>query len=142
MLNETYIRELMTLENKQDNDETQIDNWEKALEIVGDVVRPDATDGTGAQQQAIARSYTVNRARQRLKLHKVTIQRAVDNGLLTAFIDPENNLRIPAKEIESLLQDEQRYEMIAANELVNMRDIADALGIKQMPHEKRCVKQV
>ena len=130
----------MTLDNKQDNDETQIDNWEEALEIVGETVRPDANDGTGAQQQAIARSYTVNRARQRLKLHKMTIQRAVDNGLLTAFIDPENNLRIPAKEIESLLQDEERYEMIAANELVNMRDIADALGIKTAAARKKVRK--
>lgn len=130
----------MTSDNKQFSDETQADSWEQAREMVGERLRHDASDGTNAQQQAIARSYTINRARQRLNLHKMTIQQAINDGILTAFLDPENNLRIPAEEIESILHDLERYEQIAAKELVSVHDIADALDSKTAAIRKRLRK--
>lgn len=118
-------------------DHKQIENWEDALELAGDTLRPDGNDGDTAEQQTIARSYTVSRARRRLKLHQNTIARAVENGILSAFIDPVFNLRIPAKEIENVVSDQERYEEIALNERVSVRDLADAMAVKSATVRKR-----
>ncbi len=115
----------------------QVDSWEQALELAGEILRPDGNDGETAEQQTIARSYTVSRARRRLNLHQNTIARAVDNGHLIAFIDPVYNLRIPAKEIEAVLVNQQRYEEIALNERISARDLADALNVKTATARKR-----
>jgi hypothetical protein len=133
---EVYIRVTMSSDDKQSNND-EIENWEDALEIVGDAVRPDAHDGTSAQQQAIARSYTINRVRNRLNLHKMTIQQAIDDGVLTAFIDPDGSLRILAEEIETLLQNAEQYEAVAAKERISAHDIAEALGGKTATARKK-----
>lgn len=119
----------------------QIENWQEALQMVGDTLRPDGNDGETAEQQAIARSYTVNRARRRLDLHKNTVAQAIDNGIFTAFIDPHDNQRISADEIEHVLRDSELYEKVAQNERVSPRDIADATGVKTATARRRLREQ-
>ncbi|MGJ3237823.1 MAG: helicase-related protein [Anaerolineae bacterium] len=116
----------------------QVDNWENALQHAGDTLRPDGNDGETAEQQAIARSYTISRARRRLNLHQNTIARAVEKHIIQgAFIDPVFNLRIPAHEVERVLVDEQRFEQVASTEHINVREVADALDIKTSEARKR-----
>lgn len=114
-----------------------VDNWQEALDLVGDMVRPDGNDGDSAEQQAIARSYTVNRARRRLNLHKNTVSRAIDNGIFSSFIDPHDNQRIPAAEVEAVLHDDEQYEAVALYERISVREIADAMAVKTATARKR-----
>ncbi len=115
----------------------QVNDWHEALDLVGELVRPDGNDGDSAEQQAIARSYTVNRARRRLNLHKNTVATAIENGIFSAFIDPDENQRIPADEVENALQDEEIYENIALHERISAREIADAMDVKTATARKR-----
>lgn len=113
------------------------ENWEAILPLVGNRLRSDGSDGESARQQVIARTYTVNRARHRLSLHKYTLELAIENGQLDAFIDPEENMRIPAEQIETLIESSDHYEEIAAAERIKSRDIADAMGVKNATARKR-----
>lgn len=106
------------------------DNWQEILDDAGETLRPDKDDGENAKQQVIARSYTINRARRRLNLHSATVASAVKRGLLTSFVDPDNHERIPAEEIEAVLEQPELYEQIAEMERIAIRDIAEALGVR------------
>src|SRR5688572_16371806 len=112
-------------------------SWEEVLKLAGEVVRPDGNDGDTAMKQTIARSYTLGKARHRLNLNKGTLEQAIKHGLLTAFIDPENNQRVPAQEIEAALTNTDLYEQIARTEHIKLRDIADALTMKPTNVRKR-----
>lgn len=114
--------------------------WEDALELAGDVVRPDGNDGDTAEQQAIARSYTLNRARRYLDLHKATVTYAVENGTLSAFIDPHSNMRIPANEIETVAQDPITLEQLSEMERISVYDLAEALGVRKNNARKKLRK--
>jgi hypothetical protein len=107
-----------------------IPTWEDVLKLAGEVIRPDGNDGDTAMKQTIARSYTVGRARYRLNLNKGTVEQAIKEGVLTAFIDPENNQRVPAQEIEAALKNIDFYEKIARTERIKPREISDALQMK------------
>ena len=121
-----------------DNNHIEDNNpWQVALEQAGDMLRPDSNDGESAMKQTIARSYTVNRARHRLNLNKGTIEQAIKDGILSSFIDPENNERIPAEEIERAIGSVEFYEQVATTERVQPRDIADALDMKPTNVRKR-----
>lgn len=122
-------------------DNNQVNDWQEALNLAGDKLRPDGNDGESTEQQAIARSYTINRARRRLNLHKNTVSTAIGQGIFSAFIDPDDNQRIPAGEIESALNDAIIYEEIASYERVSPRDIADALNVKTATARKRLRQQ-
>ncbi len=115
----------------------QVNDWQEALDLAGELVRPDGNDGDSAEQQAIARSYTVNRARRRLNLHKNTVTTAIQNGIFSAFVDPDDNQRIPADEVEKALNDAQIYEEVALHERISPREIADAMDVKTSTARKR-----
>ncbi|MGB7339870.1 MAG: helicase-related protein [Phototrophicaceae bacterium] len=119
-------------------DPQQVDNWKDALTLAGGIMRPDGNDGDTVEQQAIARSYTVSRARRRLNLHQNTVANAVEKGIIQgAFIDPVFNLRIPAREIEDVFNNNERYEAIAQLERIAARELADAMNIKTSTVRKR-----
>ena len=120
-----------------DDNLNQALTWDTLLEKAGSVVRAGGNEGDTARSQVIARSYTINRARHRLKLHKNTIEKAVRDGHLDTFVDPEENLRIAAEQIEPLLSSAEHYEKIAGWERIKVRDIADALNMKTSNVRKR-----
>ncbi|MEL6405199.1 MAG: helicase-related protein, partial [Chloroflexota bacterium] len=122
------------------NNVPTVATWEEALTLAGEVVRLDGNDGDTAEKRAIARTYTVNRARRYLDLHKTTLSIAIDNGHLSAFIDPHGNMRIPAGEVERLLQDTADFEQIAEMERISVYDLADALGVRKNEARKRMRK--
>lgn len=115
----------------------QVHTWQEALDLAGELLRPDGNDGASLEQQTIARSYTLNRASRRLNLHKYTLAHAAQENKLPAFIDPDNNQRISAQVIEQILNDPAQYEAIASHERVSTRDIADALGMKTATARKK-----
>lgn len=119
----------------------QVNDWHEALDLAGELVRPDGNDGESVEQQAIARSYTVNRARRRLNLHKNTIATAIRKGIFSAFIDPDDNQRIPADEVEAAINDASKYEEIALHERISPREIADAMDVKTSTARKRLQQQ-
>ncbi|MDQ7027611.1 MAG: helicase-related protein [Anaerolineae bacterium] len=121
----------------EDNPIDDTITWEAARALVGDMLRPDGHDGETAMQQTIARSYTVNRARHRLKLNKGTIDQAIKDGVISTFIDPDSNQRIPAQTIESALNNSELFEKIAETERIKPREIADAMGVKTATARKR-----
>ena len=73
-----------------------LETWEEALTQAGNAIRHDANANETPMQQTVARTYTLNRARRQLNLHKGTIEQAIANGHFTSFVDPEGNVRIPA----------------------------------------------
>jgi len=82
-------------------------------------------------------SYTVNRARRRLNIHKLTLEQAINDGLFTVFTDEEDRRRIPAEEIDIALQDAELYEKVAASERIKARDVATAMGVKTATARQR-----
>ncbi|MCC7447305.1 MAG: hypothetical protein IT324_07820 [Anaerolineae bacterium] len=114
----------IALEAVQPRDE----DWQLALDQAGEVFRPGAQDGETRRDQVLARSYTLATAASRLKIRQETLQNAVSERLLIAFVDPEGVLRIPASEIESILSDPEWLDQITGMEVVRIREVAIALN--------------
>lgn len=100
------------------------ETWEEALELCGDVVRPNAKDGQHPRIKTLARTYRVNEAAQRLNLKRGTIEEALILELLFSIVDPEGRVRIPAYHVEEVLQQPEQYERLAGLEIVSVKDIA------------------
>ncbi len=109
--------------------QTSDEAWKEFLPHVGDVLRDPQKSGETARGQVVARTYTVAGAAKRLMLRPETITRALNEGLLTPFTDPENTQRIAVFEIESIANTESRYAALADYETVRVRDIALVQGI-------------
>jgi ATP-dependent RNA helicase SUPV3L1/SUV3 len=82
-------------------------------------------------------SYTINRARRRLNLHQNTLEKAIEQGVLLSFKDADGTSRISSEDVEAMLADESRFEVIAAFERINVRDIAEAMNVKTATARKR-----
>jgi hypothetical protein len=102
--------------------------WEKFLDVCGDVLRVNAKDGKTSHSQVVARSYTVKAAQKRLSIRLNTLERAIKGGVLTLFSDPEGARRIPAYQIEAALEDPNVLEAFFDYEEVRVRDIALVSG--------------
>lgn len=103
--------------------------WQDALDAAGEVLRLGAKDGDTRRQQVLARSYTVEAAAKRLRLHEKALLDAIAANLLPCFTDPEDKLRIPAEVIEAACFDPEQIEEIAAHELVKVKEMALVLGM-------------
>lgn len=114
--------------------------WEPALELCGDVVRTGARDGKTRRIRVIARTYTIDRAANRLGMQKHTIERAIKEKRLPAFEDPEGRIRIPAHEIESAYTDPDCEAKITAPEPLTLREVADVIGISPPTVRRRLQK--
>src|SRR5688572_24799257 len=82
-------------------------------------------------------SYTLNRARRRLNLHQNTIEKAVEQGVLSSFKDSDGTSRVAIADVESIAADESRFETIAGFERINVREIAEAMNVKTATARKR-----
>lgn len=103
--------------------------WREALDESGDFVRPGAKEGSSLRSQVIARSYLLSAAAKRLGVHEETLIEAVEEGVIPAFIDPEEKLRLPADEVEAAYRDSAYSEQVAAFEEVRTRELAVVLGV-------------
>lgn len=105
--------------------------WQIALDQCGDTIRRDQRkqiDNT-YQSQVIARSYTLQDALNKLRLKKTTLEQAIIRNLITTFVDPENQIRLPAYEVDAILGDDRRLEQITALQRVKVDEIMLAQGV-------------
>ncbi|MBZ0294877.1 MAG: hypothetical protein K8L99_20110 [Anaerolineae bacterium] len=100
------------------------EDWQPVLEASGTLLRPGARDGSTHRAQVVARSYTLSRAAKRLNIKQVTLDRAIEAGWLSTFMDPEERVRIPAHEIEAAATDPELSEQVLGYETVRARDVA------------------
>lgn len=98
--------------------------WQPALEMCGDHIRPGARDGKRRKTQVVARTYIVSTAAKRLGIKQETVEKAVSEGVLISFEDPEERIRIPAFLIEGLVEDPAALEYVTAFERVRTKEIA------------------
>lgn len=111
--------------------------WLPLLELVGDVLRPDAVEDDSNESKVIARSYSIKRGAKRLSLTPETIEHAVNDDLLIAFSDPEGKKRIPAYQIEQAIADDVYFEQIASYETIRTRDLAIVEGVNYATIRRR-----
>jgi len=115
--------------------------WQPLLEQCGEVFKPNPRrDIKTFQSQVTARSYTLNEALNRLGVKKVTLEQAIVKGVLVSFIDPENQVRIPAYEVEGALADTIRLEQITAYQRIPMEDLILARNITYEEMKKGLAK--
>lgn len=114
---------------KREADKQEDERWGEFEAQVGDVLRPGARDSQRARARVLARTYTPDRAAQRLGVRLNTLLDAVQAGKLTMFRDPDGALRIPAAQIEAAMEDVEQREAIAAYELIKVKPIAIAAGV-------------
>ncbi len=114
----------IALEAVQPKDE----DWQPALDQTGDLLRPGAEDGETRRDNVLARSYALPAAAGRLKVRQETLQNAVAERLLAAFVDPEGVQRIPAGEVEGILSNPAWQDQITGMEVVRIREVAIALN--------------
>lgn len=116
--------------------------WQASLDQCGDVIRKDRRKqlDDSLQGQVLARSYTLVEVLNKLRLKKTTLEQAIIRSLITTFIDPENQIRLPAYELDHLLTDEKRLDQIIALQRVRIEEIVLA---QEAVHEvvKRWVTQ-
>ncbi len=105
------------------------EHWAEARTVCGETLRPDAQDGETLRAQVISRSYIVKNAAKRLDLHVETVQEALARGLLRAFVDPEETLRLPAEAVEAAVADAEQHECLAAFEVLKARELALVSGL-------------
>lgn len=100
------------------------ENWEAALALAGDVIRPDAREGKTRRTKVMVRSYTINSAAKRLWIQPETVEEAIKAGVIPTFTDPEGRARLAASEIEAAFDDADFGEKIAGFEVVKARHLA------------------
>lgn len=100
------------------------EDWEEALQYCGDVVRNGARDGNTNRIRVVARTYTISKAAKLLNVHQDSVQSAINDDVLSAFVDPEERIRIPADVLEMVYNDPELTEEITAYEIVKVRDLS------------------
>jgi len=113
------------------------EQWETALQLAGDFVRDDAHDGTSRRLRVLARSYTLRTAAHQLGIAEETLGRAIHEGRMSNFIDPDGISRIAAADVQTALGDANYLDQIAAFEVVKIREIAAVLNIPYPAIRKR-----
>ncbi|MEQ8674372.1 MAG: helicase-related protein [Aggregatilineales bacterium] len=115
-------------------------DWEDALQHCGEVVRNGARDGTTNRIRVVARTYTVSKAAKLLNVHQESIERAIKDGVLSAFPDPEERTRIPAEDMETVYNDPELTEEITAYEIVKVRDLSLVAEMNYSTMRRRLVR--
>lgn len=113
------------------------EQWQPALELCGDVLRPGARDGSTRRIQVVARTYTINSAAKRLGIRQITLETAVAEGLMPTLIDPEGRLRLPAAYVERAYEELEYGEQIAAFEQIAPSEIALVTGVHPTTTRRR-----
>ncbi|MEP7289776.1 MAG: helicase-related protein [Chloroflexota bacterium] len=104
------------------------EDWEALMPQAGNILRQGAHSGQDVREKVLARSYTIAQVATRIGVRKDSIQSAIEDNLLTTFIDPDGVPRIPAGQIEALLADPDRTDALKGLEVITVRELAIALN--------------
>lgn len=115
-------------------------DWSTSLQLSGDVIRPDLRDGQSMRARVLARTYILPTAAKRLGVAPETLEMAIHEGRIAAFIDPEGKQRVSANSVEMALQDERYLEEIAGYEILKVREIAMMCEINYPNARKRLAR--
>lgn len=129
-------RRIATAESRIKDEE-----WQPFLEDCGDVLRPDAKEGKTHRQQVVARTYILSGAARRLGVNLQILEQAVKNEQVFAFLDPQNNLRFPADDIETAHANPEYALHFTGNESIKPRDIALVAGLTYSQARYRLQKE-
>lgn len=105
--------------------------WQEALARCGEKKRKGISiAGNSLREQVQARSYPINAALNLLSIRKASLEQAIKDNIIVAFVDPEGITRLSVAEVDTLANDTQQLERIHAYERVDLDDVASVLGIE------------
>jgi len=87
--------------------------WNKLLDLCGETIRPGAKAGKTSRMQVVSRSYRTQPAARRIGLPEKYLLAAIKQGIVPAFRDPDDRLRIPASAVDAFARHEELYEKLA-----------------------------
>ncbi len=87
--------------------------WKKVLDLCGETLRPGAKAGRTNRTQVVSRTYRTQPAARRIGLPEKALLAAIQRGIVPAFRDPDDRLRIAASIVEAFATQEELYEKIA-----------------------------
>ncbi|HVO44465.1 MAG TPA: helicase-related protein, partial [Aggregatilineales bacterium] len=103
------------------------EDWQHALDQCGTKVKPGAVDGPTLRDQVLARSYPMANAANRIGVRRETLEIAIEDGRVLAFVDPDGQTRVAVEELEGILIDPAWVESIAELEEIATRELATVL---------------
>lgn len=116
------------------------EQWKKVLDRCGETIRPGAKAGKTSRMQVVSRSYRTQPAARRIGLPEKALLAAVERGIVPAFRDPDDRLRIPASTVDAFATREELYEKIAGFIILKTRDLAVACGVHRSSIYRRLRK--
>jgi Helicase conserved C-terminal domain len=116
------------------------EQWKKLLDLCGETIRPGAKAGKTGRMQVVSRSYRTQPAARRIGLPEKALLAAIEQGIVPAFRDPDDRLRIPASTVEAFATQEELSEKIAGFIVLKTRDLAVACGVHRSSMYRRLQK--
>jgi hypothetical protein len=116
------------------------EQWKKLLDLCGETIRPGAAAGKTSRMQVVSHSYRTQPAARRIGLPEKYLLAAIEQGIVSAFRDPDDRLRISAKVVEAIAQQEELYEKIAGFIILKTRDLAVVCGVHRSSMYRRLQK--
>ena len=114
--------------------------WNKLLDLCGETIRPGAKAGKTSRMQVVSRSYRTQPAARRIGLPEKYLLAAIKQGIVPAFRDPDDRLRIPASAVDAFARHEELYEKLADFITLKTRDLAVACGVHRSSMYRRLQK--
>ncbi|NWG17008.1 MAG: hypothetical protein HXY41_10265 [Chloroflexi bacterium] len=105
------------------------EEWKPLLEAAGDGLRLGVRDGGTYRARVLARTYVLSQAAKRLGAKPVTLEKALRDGRVSAFTDPQGSVRFPASEIEKAYTDADYALRFTGMETLKVREIALVSGL-------------
>ncbi len=116
------------------------EQWKKLLDLCGETIRPGAKAGKTNRTQVVSRSYRTQPAARRIGLPEKALLAAIEQGIVPAFRDPGDRLRISASTVDAFAMHEELYEKIAGFIILKTRDLAVACGVHRSSMYRRLQK--
>ncbi|MBL8157107.1 MAG: hypothetical protein JNM70_23240, partial [Anaerolineae bacterium] len=115
-------------------------SWESLVEQGGKLLRPGTREGKTSRMKVIARTYTLGAGAHRLGIRPGTLEKAIQEGRISAFEDPEGHLRLSAEDIEGALQNSEYGEHLTTYEPIALNDLALVLEVNPGTLRRRIQK--
>jgi hypothetical protein len=130
MLNEEKKAAAEKRQREQEEKERAIEQaWRDCVLKSMNVARPNGNKSKTPRMLVIARTYTEETAARRLAISPQVVRNAVKGKYLETFTDPENNIRIPAKIIEDIFADWEKFEKLRDYTPLKVREISLVSGL-------------
>ncbi|MBE2196565.1 MAG: hypothetical protein IAE83_20505 [Anaerolinea sp.] len=103
-------------------------DWVPFLDLCDLPITPEPPPGETFKGQVIAASMPVNLAARKLGVKEATLQSAVLEKQVTAFVDPEGKTRLPLREVEAIQASPNWVQALEDMEVIHLREIKLAFG--------------